>query len=975
MKRRLFIAFSGILCLVILISAQTKPPATFADFGRWEALASAGMRGGLSPDGRWLVYAINRSNRDNELRIAKLADGTTKAAAFGAQPVYSADSKWIAYSIGQSEAEQEKLRSEQKPVQNKLGLLNLAKGETLTFDGIESFAFSPDGAFLAMRRYGPSRPSAPAAPGARGGGPGGASGSDTSEEIPGTTLIVRQLASGRDTTFGNVSQFAWQDAERSRLLAMTISAEGKTGNGIHLFDPETAVLRVLDSSPSIYTGLAWRKDAADLAVLRAKTDDRKEGSTNSVLAWTGLGKNEILHTYDPTVDKTFPAGMRIVSFRRLSWSDDGKALFLGIAKWDDKIEPPGRAGRSGAPTGETGQKEREAKDAKATTQVEPAGVQVWHWTDVVVQPKQKVDAPADRRRNMLAAWHLDSGKFVQLGKDPAYEQATPIPHSNLVYILEWSKYAMNQTIGRPGADLYIADTATGARIKLRENINDRYVWMGPAGKYILFLQEDHYWAVNLSTRVLTDITKSSPLIFINKESDQTVAQKPPFGVAGWTKDDAAVLLYDKYDIWQIASDGSKAQRLTNGAPEQVRHRLVRLDVAGSGGRGGFGFGMPGADQAVDLGKPAYLTLFGEWTKKSGYAQLQPGGTVTRLVWLDKNVGSLAKAKDAEVYGYVIQDYDDSPDIFVGGPDLKAAKQVTATNPFQSHYAWGRSELVEFKTDQGRRLQGALFYPAGFEPGKKYPMIVYMYELLSQGVHNYVAPSDRSYYNISVFTSLGYFVFEPDIVFTARQPGVSVVQCVVPGVKKVLETGLIDAKRVGCVGHSWGGFDAAFLATNTDGIFAAAVAGAPLTDLVSMYGDHHWGPGIAETDHIETGQERMEVPLWEDLPDYVTNSAIFTVHKMTVPLLLEEGDADGTVFWHQSVEMYNIARRAQKNVVFLVYEGEDHGLRQKKNQVDYQHRILAWFGHYLKGEPAEPWITNGQSFLDRDAEIKRSAAKK
>jgi dienelactone hydrolase len=974
MKRPVLTALLIFVAITALVPAQTKPPATFADYGKWETLASAGARGGFSPDGQWLAYAINRSNRDNELRVTKLADGTTKIIAFGAQPAYSDDSKWIACSIVPSESEQEKLRSEQKPVQNKLGLLNLTTGETSTIDGIDSFAFSPDGAYIAMRRYSASRPSAPATPGARGGGPGGAGGSDASEETPGTTLIVRHLASGRDTTFGNVSQFAWQDAEHNHLLAMTISAEGKTGNGVHLFDAETTVLRALDSSPSIYTDLAWRKDAPDLAVLRAKTDDRKEGSTYIVLAWTGLGKTERLRSYDPTVDATFPAGLRTVSFRRLSWSDDGSVLFFGIAKWDDKLAPAGRGGRGGGPAGDTGPTGRGGQNAGAITSDEPAGVQVWHWTDVVVQPKQKVDATADRRRNMLSAWHLDSGKFVQLGKDPVNEQVTPIPHTNFAYAAEWLKYAMNRTIGRPGSDLYLVDITTGTRTKVRDNVDDSYIQAGPGGKYLLFLQDDHYWTVNLATRIVTNITKAAPTSFINKESDQTVKQKPPFGRAGWTKDDAAVLLYDKYDIWQVAADGTKAQRLTGGAAEQVRHRLVRLDAVGGGGRGGE-FGPSAGSSWIDLSKPAYLSMFGEWTKKSGYARLQPGGAVTRLVWLDKSVGSLAKAKDADVYGYSVQDFDDSPDIFVAGPDLKDAKQLTTTNPFQSQYAWGRSELIDYKGDQGRMLQGALFYPAGYEAGKKYPMIVYMYELLSQGVHSYVAPSDRSYYNISVFMSLGYFVFEPDIIFTARQPGVSVVQCVVPGVKKVLQTGMIDPKRVGCVGHSWGGFDAAFLAANTNGVFAAAVAGAPLTDLVSMYGDHHWGPGIAETDHIETGQERMEVPLWEDLPDYVTNSAIFTVYKMTVPLLLEEGDADGTVFWHQSVEMYNIARRAKKNVVFLVYDGEDHGLRQKKNQVDYQHRILAWFGHYLKGEPAETWITNGQSFLDRDAEVKRLTTKR
>jgi dipeptidyl aminopeptidase/acylaminoacyl peptidase len=957
MKRTVSAVLFGILVSAALINAQSKPPAKFADYGKWETLAPAGARGGFSPDGRWLVYAINRSNRENELRLTKLADGSTKTAAFGAQPVFSSDSKWLAYAVVPSEAEQDKLRAEQKPIQNKLGLVNLAAGETATIEGIESFVFSPDGAFLAMRRYAPARPAPPTASPGRSDRPAG--GADADDAL-GTTLIVRRLAGARDTALGNVSDYAWQDAESSHLLALIISAEGRTGNGVQLLDAETGILRSLDSSSSIYSAPAWRKDASDLAVLRARTDERKDGSTHTVLAWIDLGKNERLRTYDPAADSAFPAGMRTVSFRRLSWSADGTTIFLGLAKWDDKIVPPGRGNKG---------------DGPAAPAEEFAALQIWHWTDVVVQPKQKVDAPADRRRNVLAAWNLESGKLVPLGKDPMNEEVVPIRRTNLAYVVEWSKYAMNRTIGRPGADLYLADISTGVRAKLRDNVIDYYVQAGPAGKYLLFLQNDHYYTVNLATRTVTDITKSAPLIFIDKESDETVAQKRPYGVAGWAKDDAAVLLYDKYDVWKIASDGSKSERITGGAVEQVRHRLVRLDYAGGGRRFGGDALSSTVDPGIDLSQPLYFNLYGEWTKKSGFARLLPGGAVTRLVWLDRGFGSLAKAKNADVYGYIVQDFDDSPDIFVGGPELKDAKQATATNPFQKDYAWGRSELIDYKGDQGLRLQGALFYPAGYEAGKKYPMIVYMYEKLSQGLHNYVAPSDRSYYNISVFTSLGYFVFEPDIIFTPRRPGVSVVQCVVPGVKKVLASGMIDPRRVGCVGHSWGGFDAAFLAANTQGVFAAAVAGAPLTDLVSMYGDHHWGPGIAETDHIETGQERMEVPLYEDLPDYVANSAIFTVPKMTVPLLLEEGDADSVVFWHQSVEMYNIARRALKNVVFLVYEGEDHGLRQKKNQIDYQRRILAWFGHYLKGEAAESWITSGRSQLDREAEIRRGAAKK
>lgn len=952
-RQILITALLTVLTIPIAFGGQTKPLPTFSDYGQWETLTRSGSNGGFSPDGRWLAYGINRTNGNNELRIKKLAGGKTEVVLFGSQAVFSSDSRWIAYRIGYSEAEQEKLKKAKKPVQNKLGLMNLTTGEMSTIDTIEAFSFSSDGAYLAMRRYRPERVSGGAAAPGRGDGGGNAP-----EEPLGMTLIIRQLSSGRDTTFGNVSQHVWQNSEKSHLLAMTISADGKAGNGVHLFDPETTVLRVLDSSSSVYKGLVWRKDAADLAVFMDVTDEKKDGPSHAVLSWTGLGKTEHQLTYDPSSDSSFPAGMRIVSFRPLLWSDDGKVIFLGIGPWKDKIIQPEK--------GEKGDSETEVE--------EPSTIEIWHWKDVFVMPWQKVHANEDRRRNLLSAWHIDSGKFVQLGKDLINERIVPIRHTNLAYVMEWSKYAMERSIGRMGADLYLQDITTGERTKLKENINDRYVRSGSSGKYLLFLEDNHYWTVDLATHKITNITKNAPISFINVESDSTakiypdLLQKPPFGVAGWTESDASVLLYDRYDLWQVAADGSKVQRLTEGADEQIRHRLIRLDQVG--GMRGRGRGFSSPEKWIDLSKPLYLSLYGEWTKKSGYGRLMPDGGVNRLIWLDQNVGSLAKAKDAEIYAYIMQDYDDSPDVFVGAADLKDSKQVTETNPFQSDFAWGYSELITYNTDKGRKLQGALFYPAGYEPGKKYPMIVYNYELLSQNVHRYVAPSDRSYYNISVFTTRGYIVLEPDIVFRIRQPGWSVVECITAGVKEVIEMGIVDSKRIGVIGHSMGGFNSSFIATHTDGIFAAAVAGAPITDLVSYYGDHHWGSGIAETDHIETGQERMEVALYEDFQAYVDNSAVFNVQNMTVPLLLEAGDKDGIVAWYQSIELYNIARRAKKNVVMLAYIGEDHGLRKKHNQKDYQRRILAWFGHYLKGESAEPWITEGQSFLERDAEKKR-----
>ncbi|HVD91154.1 MAG TPA: prolyl oligopeptidase family serine peptidase [Vicinamibacterales bacterium] len=926
------------LALSLLAQSTSTPllPPTPADFGQWERLSTIPDRGGLSPDGRWLAYGINRTNGENDLRVTSVADGGTKTIPFGAQPAFSSDSRWAAVSVGYSETQQDKMRKDKKPIRRKLTLLSLASGEMSTIDSVESFAFSADGRHLLMRHYAPERPAGRAEPDP-------ATVFDP-EESTGVTAVVRDLASGRDTTFGNVADAAWQT--KGRLLAIAIAAEDRAGNGVQVFDPSSGTLRVLDSASARYLGLTWRKDADDLAVLKSKTDDTREGATYAVLAWTAVGSSaEKPHQYDPANDRTLGAGRRLVAFRRPSWSEDGSTVFVGVAAWSEK------------PASARNDKEK-ARDKDAAETVDPPTVDIWHPRDVDVMPKQKVGATRDRQRSLLAAWPLDRPALTVLGHD-FYETVVPLAQRNLAYAVSWGGTALDRSWGRFGAStISLVDVTTGERTKVVDRADDRYVRASPGGKYIVFFMDGQASTIDTARRTVTNITRSIPTSFVDRESDSTDVQRPFYGQAGWTKDDRDFLLYDKFDVWEIAANGSKATKLTDGAAEQIEYRYAGLDPQ---------------EEAIDRSKPVYLQMMGTWTKKSGVARLAPGAPAPeKLLWLDKSVTRLAKAKDADVYEYVLQSYEDSPDAFVGSPDLKSMKQVTATNAFQGKFAWGRAELIEFKSEKGQRLQGVLRYPAGYERGKKYPMVVYVYEKRSDSLHQYSAPSEREYYNVSTFTTAGYFLFEPDIVFRPREPGLSVVECVRPAVAAVAQMGVIDPKRVGMIGHSWGGFDTAFMATHTD-IFAAAVAGAPITDLVSNYGSHHFSSGIAETDHIETGQQRMQVPVWEDVAAYTRNSAVFGVSTMTTPLLIEVGDADGTVFWHQGVELYNAARRAKKDVVLLVYGGEDHSLRQKANQVDYHHRILDWFGHYLKGDPAPAWITSGVSFLDKEKATKKSGS--
>lgn len=980
--RRALSAAAALLVLVAALAgepfvhAQSKPTLTPADYDQFESPAPGAGRGGLSPDGRWLAYGINRVGGSNELRIARIgAVAPVKTVAFGSQAVFSADSQWLAYGIGYSEDEQERMRTARTPIQRKLGLYNLATNTETIVDGIETFAFDRAGRSLAMKRYAPAQVAAGGGSGGAGAPPAGAA------QAPiGTTLIVRDLATGTDTTFGNVSEYAWQASETGRLLAMVISADGQAGNGLHVFDASSSRLRVLHASAADYSAPVWREDAADLVALRSRLDDARDGPSQVAMAWTNLNQaTESVRTLDPTANAAEDLkGQRLVAFRRPSWHEggatDGLMVVLGVAEWPAKAAAGPEGPASTRPEGPASARPEGPASARPAGQVSTGGraggrgaanekpdVDVWHWNDATVMPAQKLRAAADRRRNLPAVWHLAPNRVTVVGTS-FDESVAPIRGTSTALVSVFTPYLMDRSIGRGAADLLIADLKTGARTPLRTGATGS-ASVSPTGKYVLYNEGGHWWTIDLATKVTTNITRTVKTSFIDVASDSTAPEKPMFGVAGWTKDDEAVVLNDEFDLWKVTPDGRAATRMTAGASVQVRYRYARVDAAGFGA----------APAPVDL-EHGYLSLFGTRSKKSGYARFTPGTgnppmRVTQLVWADKSIAGLAKAEKADVFVYTAQAADDSPDLFTAGPDLSAPRQATETNPFLSKYAWTRAELVEYtvqpKGKPRMTLQGILHYPAGYEPGKKYPMVVYLYEKLSDGLHRFQNPSERDYYNGTALTQNGYFYFQPDIVFQPGEPGVSVVECVEAAVKQVVNTGMVDAAKVGVMGHSWGGFDAMYLSTHSK-VFAAAVSGAGISNLISNYGSHHFSSGIAETDHIETGQQRMVVPLYEDLPRYIRNSAVFGISTMTTPMLLMTGDNDGTVFWHQSVEFYNIARRARKPVVMLVYNGEDHGLRVKKNQVDYHRRIRQWFDHHLKGAPAEKWITSGVSALEREA---------
>ncbi|MBO3697116.1 prolyl oligopeptidase family serine peptidase [Roseivirga sp. E12] len=892
--------FTTLCCLlftvnIALAQGNAKKTVEVKDYAQWENL---GFRSTFSNDGNWFFYDIRRNNKENEIRLHNLKDNSVKVLAEGSRAQFTADSKWLGYFINPTAKAREKSK---KPLRSDFRLMSLLNGDSLTLKDVNSFSFSDNSDYLAMKRF-----------------------ATKGKKSKGSDLVIRNLSNAKEYSFGNVAEFRWKDD--SSLIAMVIDADGKAGNGIQLFNPETGVLKVLDSKEAVYSGIRWREDADDLTVFRSFEDEGYEGESQHVLAWRNVFSKKVsFSVLDQASIEGFPEHHKIITSRSLVWSDNGKQIFLVLKLWEQKPKKEEKDG------------DKDKESYQDLTDEAPA-LQIWHSKDVKVIPEQELSASRRRDNQFLSVWHIDENKFVQL-EDELVESVRLQTGVNNMLGFDATPYEKDAMFGRGSSDIYIVDISTGTKTKALSKTNT-VSSVDPNGKFIAYVKGDDYYVYNTKDMSHQRLTNGEAS-FLNYDDDHPTPEKRPYGIIAWEKSGNSFFVHSKYDVWQLQVNGKNHRRITNGEAEQVRHR----------------FSYVGFEDYIDQKEEMYLSVFGNWSKKSGYAKVIPGKEVSRLIWEDSRVGRLNKAEDAEKYAYSVETFSDSPDYFVTS-NFNDAVQVSETNPFQKDFAWGKSELIEYTNANGKKLQGALFYPANYEPGKKYPMITYIYELLSDGIHGYSSPSQTNYYSHTVFTQQGYFVLRPDIVFDAGDPGISSVRTMEAAVKVVVDKGLVDEKKVGLVGHSWGGYQAGYAVTQTD-IFAASVAGAGLTNLTSMAGMIAWAFGGApENAHFEVSQERMIVPIYEDVDSYVRNSSVFNVEKLNTPLLFEVGDNDKNVDWRQGIEYYNAARRARKQFVLLVYAKEGHGLRSENNSSDYQMRILKWFGHYLKGEPAPSWIEQG-----------------
>ncbi len=915
-------------CFALPAFSQARRAMTFEDVMRFRAIHDPVV----SEDGRWIAYAAEPDRGDGELSVHSTEGQELYTLERGSKPVFSKDSRWVAAAVKPLFVEVEMARSnkgKQTEPRAAMALLDTQTGQWKRYDRVERFALSDDSRWIAMLHHHQERKEA-------GGGAGKAqneAGSEKSEKT-GSTLTVVSLPSGLTSGLPHVTSFAFSPDSRYLVYA-AMKPEGK-GNGVFSHDltrerPEDST--ITEAEGGRYASLTWAEETASLAFLAAPQSDLEDSAAAATLnLWHGrLGQLKTAHL-DLAENWIVPLKNEV------RWTKDGKRIFFG--------QKPAPAERETAddPAGSTS-----AKDIYSIEDIlKQREGDVWHWNDPRIVTHQKQLWPREKDRTYRMVYHLDSDRAVALA-DLSLPEVAVSENPNRVLGTTDLPYRKEITWSGNFFDLYTVELSDGSRRKVASRLSSRPS-LSPAGRFVTYFMSGDWHLYDCASSKIRNLTAALGVPFADEDHD-TPDEPSGYGVAGWTDNDEAVLINDKFDIWQFSTATGAAASLTGG--DGRRRSLV--------------FRLRSTDpekESWSEGEPALLSSYSDREKNHGFYASRIGQAgVSRLLEEEKKFSFLSKSRNADVLLYTRESYSEFPDLWVTDSRFKETRKLTQVNPQMAEFAWGESELVEWHSLDGTPLQGVLLKPGDYEPGKRYPVLVYYYELSAQRMYEFNQPVVNHRPCFPLYTSNGYALFLPDVRYEVGRPGLSATKCLVPGVQKLIDMGIADPKGVGLHGHSWSGYQTAFVITQTN-IFAAAIAGAPVSNMTSAYSGIRWESGLARQFQYEKGQSRIGRTLWEAPQSYIENSPVFFADRIQTPLLIQFGDEDGAVPWYQGIELYLAMRRLGKDCIFLQYHGEPHHLQKYPNKVDYAIKMKEYLDHYLKGQPAAEWIREGVPYQGR-----------
>jgi dipeptidyl aminopeptidase/acylaminoacyl peptidase len=934
MMRRLL----PLLCAITLASAvfAQKKPLDHSVYDGWQNMGDRK----ISPDGRWALYNVDVQEGDGTLYLQQTDGSAKKAFPRGYAGEISRDGRFAIFKIKAPYADTRRARIQKKKPdempKDSLVIVLLGTDSLIRIPGVKSFRMPEEGdEWLAIhleRRASDSAMSGPKKDDAKtlrkADDQEAANGFDAEGDAPagngseGTEVLLRNLKTGFQRKFPLVSDLAWSKNGRLLVLKGTSSKAVKGSmNVLSVYRPLEDYLDTISRGVNEYKSMAV-DEAGRQIIFTAERDSSTKALQRFHKLWywkNGYDSARLL------VDRNtvgMPLNWGVSEHASLSFSKSGKRIVFGTA--------PVRAPRD-----------------TSLVEMDLVRIDVWHHEDEYLQPQQLRNLERELRRNYLAVWHIDAGRMVQLA-DADLSQVMMSAEGDgslFIGITDKASRKQSQWRGKTFDDVYAIDPTDGRRTAVIKGLNGN-AQLSPEGKYIWWYDAAarKYFTWNAGKTVL--ISGKVPVALHDERFDMP-DEPNPYGPVRWLENDEAVLVYDRFDIWQLDPQGIKPPVCVTGCAGRKTGTVYRY------------LPTDPEERSLKAGQLLLLRSFAENTKESGFARLTLGSQQAPepLMSGAYAVGMPVKAKNAERYIFTRETYVNPPDLFASA-DLRSDVRLSAINPQQANYNWGTAELFRWKAYDGKEAVGILYKPADFDPTKKYPLISYFYERLSDGLHSYLPPAPTpSRLNISFFVSRGYLVLAPDIIYTKGYPGKAAFDYVVSGVRAVVKKGWADSTRLGLQGQSWGGYQTAHIITRTP-LFRAAWAGAPVANMTSAYGGIRWESGINRQFQYEHSQSRIGATLWENPKLYIENSPLFHLPRNKTPLVVMANDADGAVPWYQGIEMFTAMRRLGQQVWMLNYNGEAHNLVERRNRKDIQIREQQFFDWLLKGEKPAKWITEG-----------------
>ncbi len=761
---------------------------------------------------------------------------------------------------------------------------------------------------------------------------------------PGTDLVVRNLSNGSEKIFPNVLEYYFSKKGQKLLMEQAKNPKDSLSRPTVVFyDLKESKSIVLSKSGNDFKNFTMTDDGSQVAWV-AERDAKQKDLQKFYKVWhykQGMDSAVLLADKN-SVDMKL--GMTISEYGNLNFSKTGKRLFFGVAP----IQPP--------------------KDT-SIIEIDMAKVDIWHYNDDYLQTVQTLPnrLRQAQQESFLAVYDLDRKTIRQLGSKeiPQVIQTNEGDGDRFVGVTDYGKRIEGQWQGNTLKDIYAIDVVSGDTILVKKNMegNISSQYISPTGKYIMWYDSKikHYfvWDGNKTT----NITAKIKVPLWNEEHDSP-SNPNPYGVMGWHEGDNTVYIYDKREPWTVPVEvQSTPYRLVQFAEKNNKktRRYISLDPE---------------KRYFEVGDSILLRVFDDGSKQSNLELFTFEGFPMIRSYLPESPYAIsqvvANKNGYNRFIYTKENFNASPDLYVGNfyhhakdgnldniswfglSDIK----LSSINPQQSQYNWGTAELFKWKAYDGKEAEGLVYKPENFDPKKKYPMIVYFYEKLSDGLYDYKEPAPiRSAINVPFFVSRGYIIFFPDIHYTTGHPGKNAYDYIVSGTRALVKKGFVDSTNMALQGHSWGGYQAAQVATMTK-LYKAIWAGAPVANMTSAYGGIRWESGVARQFQYEKTQSRIGGTLWEKLPLYLENSPLFHLNKVTSPMVIMHNDADGAVPWYQGIELFTGLRRLGKKVWMFNYNGQGHGLTQRQDMRDYQIRMQQFFDWILKGEKPAKWITEG-----------------